>query len=454
MRRLSKALASKRAAAYIDTDLTIGTPPHAFPSTLAEASLLEEEVGIGDSKHCNTASHMVSEPKTSFSDDTVSTFSCVGDLLPDETAPICSVPAVDSGQDLLDVKRSAPQQCPRRNLEPSSLAPDPLDMFDGRILDNTGNTAAAEDHGVCWQVTRSAAPVKSTPGPSVQKQPSLMSKASGFFHRLRPQLNVDSSFSAVRRFSFEVGDDAATATPGTTGGRAPIVPYHPILRKSASMSSILNAAPLSPMAGLALFSVPQSPPTSSPPSEPRRVSRIPTPVRGSGSLARPRQKREDSSSSLLTAIRHSENTSHRSSSSSIQSSSSTSRLDTMQRQLGSSQTSSANLTLISNNRLLDHTKALRGNAFAQAAARAAVAADQLPTSRGDLQKAPCTVCPSRGSNTSTTGLRSDMSDTGRENWQPITDSLFQDGEDSDVLQTCSSPRRVQSACGHCFASMP
>lgn len=159
-----------------------------------------------------------------------------------------------------------------------------------------------------------------------------------------------------------------------------------LIRKSASMSFISDSSSMRAPAPTQLSPVAQSPsPTlSASPSDwqqsatdagdgRRPPSRIPTPVYSSGSRARPRQEREDSASSLLTAIKHSEDASHRSGSISSSSFSSppASRVDLTQGLQGPESGHGSIQRLSSSNRLLEHTNALRGSAYTVAAPKTA-----------------------------------------------------------------------------------
>jgi hypothetical protein len=75
MRRISQSLATKKSMTNIHDDLPFGTPPSSTVSVLHRAYNSDAVIAGHPSQ---------SEPKTSMSDDTSSTFSCVGGLLPDE----------------------------------------------------------------------------------------------------------------------------------------------------------------------------------------------------------------------------------------------------------------------------------------------------------------------------------------------------------------------------------
>ena len=226
------------------------------------------------------------------------------------------------------------------------------------------------DHVIALALTR-LSPLFATQPPDVS-HPRLRRKATEYYSGWKPQLHIDTTGTG-RRFSFEPGDDNDTALSAPPLEKLPAAVKHRLLRKSVSMSVLSERTP--PKASLReseLSPVQQSPTTSVPPSDSRKPTRIPTPIHSNGSLARPRRDREDSSSSLLTVLRHADETCKRSDSASNSALGSpcTSRLDLMQENQGN-QTHETAAT--ASNPLRDHTNHLRGNAFAAAAAKAASA---------------------------------------------------------------------------------
>ena len=396
MRRLSKTLMSQESSC---PELPPGTLKEG-PSTLAEASYLEE-CSSTDRKRAT------SDPKTSFSEeDTVSTFSCAGDLLPDENTRVNLVDAAGTDNDLVAIKRIAQVLARRRNVDVDAVMPKLLEMFGAQSLD-------VQPSGYGSPRAQSAVGQTASMPPS-RKNTKLMAKASGFFQKLKPQLNIDTSASEGRRFSFEEGDDSAMSAPGMdTTPRAASSSvlsaagtYSRVLRKSASTPLLAERTrqPDTTSAERSLSPVEQSPTSSTPvSSESRRASKIPTPVYNPLTLARPRQERENSESSLLTAIRYSETTERRSGSmsSSGYSSPSASRMDLTAGSQGST-----------SNRLLEHTKALRGNAFAAAAAAKAVENNQVI-----VDQAPSPMHEKRLS-----VQKADMSERRKENARPMNAS--------------------------------
>ena len=121
----------------IHSDLPFGTPPAFLRSTLAEASGLEY-------------SDIKSEPALSLSGDddgTLSTFSCVGDLLPDETADVSLIEAAGTDNDFVAIKRIAQVLAKRRNVDPDTVMPPLLDLFAGQCLESNGRCALAPAFG-------------------------------------------------------------------------------------------------------------------------------------------------------------------------------------------------------------------------------------------------------------------------------------------------------------------
>lgn len=197
----------------------------------------------------------------------------------------------------------------------------------------TANRTSSAPNALGINTEEQSPPTKAASVAGVAKRATVMTRASGFFHKLRPNLTIDTATTPVpvsRRFSFEPGDDVAnqrTATPGMVilpdGSRT--------LRKSASLCSISSHTP----------------------------SRIPTPVYTAGALARPRRERDESSSSLLTVIKRSDNGSSRTSS--VYSSPSVREDFFKTSPCRDRDSMSSGLRSRQSNRLLDHTNDLRGN---------------------------------------------------------------------------------------------
>lgn len=271
------------------------------------------------------------------------------------------------------------------------------------------------------------------PVATLRKHPTLKGKASGFLSKLRPQLTVDTSVGLGRRFSFEAGDDAEASLSAPVLDTLPPSVRERLIRKSASMSSLDTTPPKAPMQGPSLSPVAQSPTTSAPLQEfaeaspdidETRPTRIPTPVYQSGSLARPRRDREDSASSLLTAIKVSRPVSQRSGSgsSTSYSSPSASRTDLTQGVNGSEIVQGSGQR---SNRLLHHTNSLHGSVAVAAAQKAAGIInlnnfDHEHAATHGLRKGS-----SSNNNRSSTqsGTDSDMGEPRKENQEPMRRSM-------------------------------
>lgn len=78
----------------------------------------------------------MSEPKTSISDDTLSTFSCVGDLLPDETADLNLIEAAGTDNDFVAIKRIAHVLAKRRRVDADAVMPKLLELFAAQALES------------------------------------------------------------------------------------------------------------------------------------------------------------------------------------------------------------------------------------------------------------------------------------------------------------------------------
>lgn len=309
MRRLSKALTGKPSKTYVSPDLPSGT-------------LLSTSVSflhVLDNKPGRVAKQTQSESMTSISDDDAS--SSTGDLLPDE------------------------------------------------IADEVYGCAVGADAQKCNSVQRPGSAA------TMRKPLTLKMKASGFLSRFRPQLTLDTS--AGRRFSFEAGDDSNASLNAPAVNNLPPGVRSRLLRKSASMSTLEAMPSQIATDGQPSSRIGQRPTITTHVEtqhsrnicdDPSKRSRIPTPVH-LGSLARPRRERDDSSSSLLTAIRQSDRASHRSNSlsSSAFSSPAGSRIDLTQGWQGLDIVQVSTTRTSGSNRLVNRSDALRDNGLATVA---------------------------------------------------------------------------------------
>jgi hypothetical protein len=311
---LSKKLTKKVSKTSILAELPFGTPPPHLPSTsLLQASYLEDQARLlsSEKKPTESQSQTKEEVRVSLSDDTASTFSCAGDLLPDETNMKDiqrSGPAIEHcpDNDIEDIRRMAATISSRRGIDAEAVMPRLLDLF--RLqgpLQGPKDNAHMQNQARPQRVA--TLPVMSVPSTTTARKPSHF---MGFFNRLRPQLSLD-TLQEARRFSFEVGDDKAAI--GSVYQES--ASRESLLRKSVSLSALPEAARHVPSKSLQndLSPIKSSPTTSARTSDSRRTSKIPSPTYNAA-LARPRQQRVESTSSLLTAMRDSEYQGQRSSS--------------------------------------------------------------------------------------------------------------------------------------------
>lgn len=312
MVKLSKKLTKKVSKTSILAELPFGTPPPHGPSTsLLQASHLEDQASLlsSEKKPAENQFQMKEEVRVSLSDDTTSTFSCAGDLLPDE-ANEKEVhrrdPAFEdvSDNDVEDIRRMAATISSRRGIDADAVMPRLLDLFRSQEPTNNAHTQLLA-HSQLQRVA--TAPITNASNVTPVRKPSHL---MGFFNRLRPQLSLD-TLPETRRFSFEVGDDKGPigATYQQSESR------ESLLQKSVSLSALPQAARLVPARSSQndLSPIESSPTTSARTSDSRRTSKIPSPTYNAA-LAKPRQQREESATSLLTAMRDAEHPGRRSSS--------------------------------------------------------------------------------------------------------------------------------------------
>lgn len=311
MVKLSKKLTKKVSKTSILAELPFGTPPaHAHSTSLLQASYLEDQDGLlsSEKKPTGSQSQMKEEVRVSFSDDTLSTFSCAGDLLPDEANEKelhHSDRAFEyvSDNDMEDIRRMAATISSRRGPDAEVVMPRLLDL--SRPQEPTNNAHAQRLHQAQLQRVATA-PVTGLSNTTTVRKPSHL---MGFFNRLKPQLSLD-TLPEARRFSFEVGDDKGPIGAAYQQSAS----LESLLRKSVSLSALHEAARLVPARSSQNDLSPiESSPTSVHTSDSRGTSKIPNPTYNAA-LAKPRQQREDSASSLLTATRDAEHSGKRSSS--------------------------------------------------------------------------------------------------------------------------------------------
>ncbi|KAL1583224.1 hypothetical protein WHR41_07830 [Cladosporium halotolerans] len=295
MARLSKRLAKKTSKTSIHAELPFGSPPPNIPSTsLLQASYLEDQAKLEKTK-VEDRPQAAAEARVSFSDDTASTFSCAGDFLPDETGerlPLSSISEPLPDSDILELRQMAATISRRRDVNIESVMPRLVEMF--RSPSSPEEPSSQRYERTLGQRMMTAPVANATSAPPARKS----SHIKGFFNKLRTQASLD-TVSDTRRFSFEFGDDAEPIRTAyeTTSRDSP-------LRKSASLSSLPTVTHhvTNPTAPVCLSPIESSPATSVRTTDSRRTSKIPSPSYNAA-LAKPRQERDGSVSSLGTVMR-------------------------------------------------------------------------------------------------------------------------------------------------------
>lgn len=292
-------LTQKKSMTHLHTELPFGTPPldTRFPLPRVSNLVTQQHNAMPGRKRATTAS-----TTQSTSEDTFSTFSSESDIVPDHT--LRPVLKQSSGkEDYASIEAIATTLAIRRNIDPARVMPQLLQLFNAQNLQNDRVASDPVTLGARIPYPQRSSSMIASVDSIAPKHRTVMSKASGFFQKLVPQLSVDmhTGHQPFRRFSFEPGDDTEPADtsiiPSTSNEQ------DRSLRRSVSASvlreprNIASARSLSPVAHS---------PTPSALVDGRfgLPSRIPTPVFSSGSVARPRQERDDSSASLLTVIKY------------------------------------------------------------------------------------------------------------------------------------------------------
>ncbi|GAB1737271.1 hypothetical protein NU219Hw_g1199t1 [Hortaea werneckii] len=290
MRRLSNQLTTKKSFTNIHPDLPFGTPPDTAASTLAQAMKLPED----------GARPM---PKESMSDDTISTFSCVGDLFEYENGNVNLTNADGTENDVVAVQRIAHVLARRRNIDTRDVVPKLLTLFDAApptSIESEGFAGSPNND----DFNRPDSPVISDRlYAPIRKEPSLMRKASGLLSKLRTQISTDNSVPTKRSFSFEAGDDAVPVRQRWPTEALSRWAEGSQLRKSVSLSSLAEIVGNLGIGEHTGPSATQNPSISASHLETRRASRIPTPVCSPRYLGKPRQQHGHSTANFLPAIR-------------------------------------------------------------------------------------------------------------------------------------------------------
>ena len=305
MAKLSKKLTKKisKTSLLAELHIPLGTPPPHPPSTsLLQASYLEDQANMLERKRIETQTQGVAEARVSISDDTTSTFSCAGDLLPDEASDKGIPFEHASDSEIDEIRKMAFAISSRRGVNAESIVPRLLELFRTNVL--VEDMDAQQMDKLPTQRAVNVCFAKTDIATTVRKPSHIM----GFINRMRPQLTLDTCLEP-RRFSFEVGDDAGPM--GATHQDS--ASCESMLRKSVSLPALPGASRHVPAAPVNLSPIESSPTTSARTSDSRRTSKIPSPAHNP-TFAKPRQQREDSTGSLLTVMRDAEYSEQRSSS--------------------------------------------------------------------------------------------------------------------------------------------
>jgi hypothetical protein len=311
MAKLSKKLTKKisKTSLLVELHIPLGTPPppHLPSTSLLQASYLEDQANMLESKRSESQPQSAAGPRVSISDDTTSTFSCAGDLLPDEASDKGihadnSVHEHVSDSDADEIRRMAYAISSRRGVNAESIMPRLLELFRPQMPVEDTDTQPTDK--LQSQRTANAYFANTEITPPIRKPSHVM----GFINRMRPQLSLDTRLDP-RRFSFEVGDDA-----GSMGAmQQESINHESMLHKSVSLPALPELSRHVLAGPTNLSPIESSPTTSARTSDSRRTSKIPSPAYNP-TFARPRQPREDSTGSLLTVMRDAECSEQRSSS--------------------------------------------------------------------------------------------------------------------------------------------
>lgn len=128
MRRLSKTLTANGA----HVDMPLGKPSLSSVSFLEEQDNRRRPEPKQRSKPTSwpePVQRAESQAKTHCSDDTLSTFSCSGDLLPDEAADLNLIQAAGTDNDFVAIKRIAHVLAKRRHIDPDEVMPKLQELF-------------------------------------------------------------------------------------------------------------------------------------------------------------------------------------------------------------------------------------------------------------------------------------------------------------------------------------
>lgn len=282
--RLSRKLTEKASSTSLGAALPLVSHPAEMPSAQAFPPLGEGPQIDSYAAKSTVGPHADVEQPTSLSDDTDSTFSCAGDLLPEEvderTMPESGRQYASTTNDEAELQQMALAVSRPRGISEESVLPKIMQLFTNH--DNSHRQASRGALG-----TTSSAPV-------ITRKPSQL---MGFINKLKPQLALDTA-SPGRRFSFESSDDTGPLPPPPSSTAAS---RGSLLRTSVSLPALPNMATELPQVVEHDSTSPAktSPAKSSTTVDSRRLSKIPSPS-FPGVLAKPRGSGSRSSSIYST----------------------------------------------------------------------------------------------------------------------------------------------------------
>lgn len=289
--RLSRKLTKKASSTSMRAALPFGSNPLDIPSAPAFSSVSEVHPNARrHAKGSHRRPQAEADQSTSFSDDTNSTFSCAGDLLPDEideqSTPEVGQLSHSARKDETDIHQMAIDVSRPRGVSEESVLPKIMQVFTSQ--DHT------RDPTLHSGISATSSNAQGTH--VMNRKPSHL---MGFINKLRPQLALETA-SLPRRFSFEVGDDTV---PLPRPHPSAMASRESLLRTSVSLPTLSSIATKPPPANLqdSASSTFTSPAKSTTTLNSRRPSRIPSPSYH-GVLARPRAGGSRSSSIYSTYL--------------------------------------------------------------------------------------------------------------------------------------------------------
>ncbi|KAF2723485.1 hypothetical protein K431DRAFT_325531 [Polychaeton citri CBS 116435] len=301
MQLLSKKLSEDDAPI---PELPDGTVPMRGPSTLAQASLLQRQFENGDS---HDAARVVLPPD--FQADEPSRLLAARAMAKKsmlnlkEHLTASGTKPHSEDEDVKAIKRMAKSLSKRRGLNLDVVLPKLLDVFSiNGETDRKGDTPVVDHCAPATIGTGQCTRTSHIPA-TAAKAPGLKARASGLLQKLKPQLSREALATPTtpqNHVSFECGDDGVnkTALHKSYLLQAPEVSTKARKHDDPDKHSQRDIEPMAPLLSQATFS-----PTAPVSGGARKPTRIPTPTYNTGTFAQPRREREDSLSSVLTALK-------------------------------------------------------------------------------------------------------------------------------------------------------